>query len=58
VPDDKFDEFDEFDEFLDFEGSSVDAHDYADDSGERCCGTCDSPIGDSGECYNCEFDFD
>lgn len=55
MPDDKFDEFDEF---LDFEGSSVDAHDYADDSGERCCGTCDSPIDDSGECYNCEFDFD
>lgn len=30
--------------------------DDIDARGERYCGVCDTPIGSSGECYNCEID--
>lgn len=29
-----------------------------DDSNEKVCDTCDTPLGSSGECYNCEIDYD
>lgn len=28
------------------------------DSGDRVCDICDTPLGSSGECYNCEIDYD
>ena len=42
----------EFEDFQDF-----DDYDSFEDE-DQVCSICDTPVGASGECYNCEIDYD